>query len=74
MHCRRIDKLRKTLEKGATPATLSTAGTARFLDFPDGHGAINEDKIVKAAAWDGLRGIIAQDCLRGAAMRPIPTT
>ena len=58
----RIEKLRKKLEKGATPAALSTAGAARFLDFPDGHVAINEDKIAKAAAWDGLRGIVAWGC------------
>ncbi len=48
---RRIEKLRGKLEKGATPAAPSPSGAARFLDFPDGHVAVNGDRIARAAAW-----------------------
>ena len=36
--------------------------SARFLDFPGSRVALNEDKITAAAAWDGLRWVVAWGC------------
>ncbi len=59
---RQIERLRTRLAKGAGAASLGNRGTARFLDFPDGRVALNEEKIAAAASWDGLRGIVARGC------------
>ncbi len=59
---RRIQRLSARLAKGASPASQSNRGTARFLDFPEGQASLNQDKIVEAARWDGLRGIVAWSC------------
>ncbi len=59
---RRLEKLRRKLDRGATPAAPVASATARFLDFPEGRVTINEDRIAAAASWDGLRGIVAWGC------------
>ncbi len=53
---RRIEKLRARLEASDTPASLSSRGGARFLDFPGGKARLDEAKVAEAARWDGLRG------------------
>lgn len=59
---RRIEKLRARLVRNRQPASYSNRGVARFLEFPDGHVRVNEDKVAEAARWDGLRGVVAWGC------------
>jgi len=59
---RRLGKPRGKPDRGATPAAPGASATARFLDFPEGRVTINGDRIAAAAAWDGLRGIVAWGC------------
>ena len=59
---RKLERLRDRLARSSSPASQCSKGNARFLDFPEGRAELNEEKIAAAAAWDGLRGIVAWGC------------
>ena len=54
-----IEKLNKRLQKSKQPKSVSQRGYARFLNFPEGQVAVDQNKVEKAARWDGIHGIVA---------------
>ncbi len=57
---RALGKLRARLAKNGSPASVSSRGYGRFLDFPEGGAAaISDAKVAADARWDGIRSILA---------------
>ena len=53
-----IDKLTRRLQRSRQPRSVSQRGYAQYLSFPEGQVSVDQDKVDKAARWDGIQGIV----------------